>query len=209
MKKKIVGLIDTGTSNIKSVFYALKLFNTEIISIDSNSDKKIDCMVVPGIGSFKTVMEKLKKQKLDQFIKKQISLDIPSLFICVGMQILFTKSYEFGETKGLNILKGDVLKIPNLFQKKKLNVPFIGWNKLDYKKKCSVFDKINKDNFFYFTHSYYVKPENEKIISTCANYSGFEYCSSISHNKIYASQFHPEKSGNAGLKIYKNFLNQK
>ena len=207
MKKK-VGLVDTGTSNIKSVFYALKLFDTKIINIESDSNEKIDYMVVPGIGSFKTVMEKLKEKKLDEFIKKKIASNVPSLFICVGMQILFSKSYEFGETIGLDILKGSVIKIPYNFKNKKINVPIIGWNKLNYKKNCNVFQKTKEKNFFYFTHSFYVKPENEKIVSTSTNYFGFEYCSTISHNKIFAAQFHPEKSGKEGLKIYKNFLNQ-
>ena len=133
MKKK-VGLIDTGTSNIKSVFYALKLFDSEVVTIDSYTNKKIDFMVVPGIGSFKAVIEKLKEKNLDKFIIEKVDSNIPSLFICVGMQILFTKSYEFGITNGLNILKGEVVKIPTQFKEKKLNIPFIGWNKLDYKK---------------------------------------------------------------------------
>ena len=207
MKKKI-GLVDTGTSNIKSVFYALKLFDTEIVNIEADTTDKIDYMVVPGIGSFKTVMEKLKEKKLDNFIKRNIESKVPSLFICVGMQILFSKSFEFGETSGLNIFKGNVIKIPNEFNKKKLNVPLIGWNRLNYKKNCSVFDQNHNSNFFYFTHSYYVKPEDTKIVSTSTNYFDFEYCSTISYNKIFAAQFHPEKSGEAGLEIYKNFLNQ-
>lgn len=208
MKKKKVGLIDTGTSNIKSVYYALKLFDIEIINIEADSKKEIDYMVVPGIGSFKTVMEKLKQKKLDHFIKKNVAAKVPSLFICVGMQILFSKSFEFGETNGLDILRGNVIKIPNEYNKKKLNIPLIGWNKLNYKKNCKVFQNSIENNFFYFTHSYYVKPEDEKIISTTTNYFGFEYCSTISYDKIFASQFHPEKSGEEGLKIYKNFLNQ-
>ena len=144
-------------------------------------------MVVPGIGSFKAVIEKLKEKNLDKFIIEKVDSNIPSLFICVGMQILFTKSYEFGITNGLNILKGEVVKIPTQFKEKKLNIPFIGWNKLDYKKNCSVFKKRNKDNFFYFTHSYFVKPEDNSVISTLTNYSGFKYCSSISYKNICVS----------------------
>lgn len=208
MKKKI-GLIDTGTSNIKSVFYALKLFKTEVIPIDSYTNEEIDLMVVPGIGSFKAVMKKLKEKKLDKFIIEKVNSNIPSLFICVGMQILFTKSYEFGSTNGLNILKGEVVKIPSQFNEKKLNIPIIGWNKINYRKDCSVFKKKGGEDFFYFTHSFYVKPDDEEIISTYTNYSNFMYCSTISHNKIYASQFHPEKSGKAGLDIYKNFIDLK
>jgi glutamine amidotransferase len=204
--KKIIGLVDTGTSNIKSVYYALKSFNVKVININSNLDKKIDLMIVPGIGGFKTVMEKIKKNKLDIFIKNNIRSNVPSLFICVGMQILFSKSEEFGNTNGLNIFNGNVLRIPDNFQKKKLRIPFIGWNKLNFKKRCDVFKKTNE--FFYFTHSYYVRPEDKTIISSTTNYFNFEYCSSISYKNIFASQFHPEKSGKAGLNFYKNFLNQ-
>ena len=123
------------------------------------------------------------------------------------MQILFSKSYEFGETIGLDILKGSVIKIPYNFKNKKINVPIIGWNKLNYKKIVMYFRRLKK-KIFLFYYSFYVKPENEKIVSTSTNYFGFEYCSTISHNKIFAAQFHPEKSGKEGLKIYKNFLNQ-
>ena len=142
-----MGLIDTGTSNIKSVFYALKLFDVEIVTIDTYTNEKIDLMVVPGIGSFKAVMKKLKEKNLDKFIKEKVNSNIPSLFICVGMQILFTKSYEFGVTNGLNILNGEVIKIPSKFKEEKLNIPFIGWNKINY-KNCSVFKKKIKMTSF-------------------------------------------------------------
>ena len=170
--EKKVGLVDTGTSNIKSVFYALKLFDTEIINIESDSNDKIDYMVVPGIGSFKTVMKKLKEKKLDNFIKKNIASNIPSLFICVGMQILFSKSYEFGETSGLDILKGSVIKIPNDFKNEKLNVPFIGWNKLNYKKIVMYFRRLKKKIFLFY--SFILRSLKTKNCFTSTNYFGFE-----------------------------------
>ena len=153
-------------------------------------------------------MEKLQKEKLDIFILEQIEKKIPSLFICVGMQILFSESCEFGKHKGLNILKGKVKKISKkIDDSKERKVPFIGWNKLIKKNNCKVLRDIQDEDFFYFTHSFYVEPEDEKIISTKTNYFDFIYCSSISKDNIFATQFHPEKSGQSGLKIYKNFKN--
>ena len=122
-KKSIIGIVDTGTSNIKSVIYALKECKVEVLEIkDVNETLKIDAMVVPGIGSFKFVMKNLREKKLDKLIKDKIQKEIPSLFICVGMQILFTKSNEFGNTNGLGIFKGEVKKI-NTDEKKKKKCP--------------------------------------------------------------------------------------
>lgn len=201
-KKPLIGLIDTGTSNLKSVSYALSEYEAEIKYIKENTEKNIDALVVPGIGSFEHVMKKLKKEKLDKLIIEKVQ-KIPSLFICVGMQILFTESYEFGKHSGLNLLKGKVKQIDG--QKRK--VPFIGWNKINQKKKCEIFRDIKNNEFFYFTHSYYVIPDDKQIVSSEANYLDFNYCSSISQKNIFATQFHPEKSGKEGLKIYKNFIN--
>ncbi len=201
-RKPSIGLIDTGTSNIRSVNYALNEFNVEVKYIKESTEKNMDAIVVPGIGSFEHVMNKLKKEKLDKLIIEKIQ-KIPSLFICVGMQILFTESFEFGKHLGLNLFKGKVKKI----DEKKRKAPFIGWNQVNLQKKCEIFQDIKKNEFFYFTHSYYVIPEDKQIISSETNYLDFKYCSSISKDNIFATQFHPEKSGKEGLKIYKNFIN--
>ena len=208
-KKPSIALIDTGTSNIKSVYYALIESNAEVLQVKKISDinKKIDAIIVPGIGSFNYVMNKLKNENLDKFISEKIHYKTPSLFICVGMQILFAKSYEFGVHKGLGFFKGDVKKIgekKNLNEKRK--IPFIGWNKLMINKKCQILEGISENDFFYFTHSFYVDPIDKDIISTTTNYDNFTYCSSVSYENIFATQFHPEKSGVSGLKIYKNFI---
>ena len=208
MKKKNIGLIDTGTSNIKSVYYALKQFNVEVIQIKEYDRLKLDAIVVPGIGSFHFVMEKLIKSKLDKLILEKIKEGLPSLFICVGMQILFSKSYEFGETEGLGVFKGSVNRFPEKYNGEKTKIPFIGWNKIKVEKKCKLLSEINDKDFCYFTHSFYVKPDDEKIISSWAEQSGFKYVASVSRKNIFATQFHPEKSGYAGEKIYKNFTNE-
>jgi len=205
-KKAIVGIIDTGTSNIKSVRYALEKVNAKVVEIKEFNNIQIDAMVVPGVGSFKNVMERLKKNKLDKLIFQNISKKLPSLFICLGMQVLFSKSFEFGETKGLDIFKGTVNKFPKEEDNKNIKIPYIGWNKIRIQKSCPVFKSIQNNSFCYFTHSYYVKPDNKKIVSSLSDNYNFEYVSSVSMNNIIATQFHPEKSGIEGVKMYDNFI---
>jgi glutamine amidotransferase len=206
-KKIIVGIVDTGTSNIKSVRYALEKVNVKAVEIKEFDNTKIDAMVVPGVGSFKNVMERLKKKKLDKFILQKISNKLPSLFICIGMQILFSKSYEFGETKGLDIIKGTVNKFLKKDNNNKIKIPFIGWNTIRIQKFCPIFKSIQNNSFCYFTHSYYVKPDDEQIVSSSSCNYDFEYTASISIDNIMATQFHPEKSGAQGIKMFKNFIN--
>lgn len=205
-KKIIVGIVDTGTSNIKSVRYALEKVNVEAVEIKEFDNTKIDAMVVPGVGSFKNVMERIKKKKLDKFILQKISNKLPSLFICIGMQILFSKSYEFGETKGLDIIKGTVNKFLKKDNNNKIKIPFIGWNTIRIQKFCPIFKSIQNNSFCYFTHSYYVKPDDEQIVSSSSCNYDFEYTASISIDNIMATQFHPEKSGPQGIKMFKNFI---
>ena len=208
-KKPLIALIDTGTSNIKSVYYALTESNAEVLQIKKPSDlnKKIDAMVVPGIGSFNYVMRKLKSENLDKFISEKINSQIPSLFICVGMQISFDKRNEYAIHKCLELFENEVKKInEKIGSEDKRKIPFIGWNKLIINKKCKVLEGISENDFFYFTHSFYVDPLNKDIISTTTNYDNFSYCSSVSHKNVFATQFHPEKSGVSGLKIYQNFI---
>ena len=207
-KKPRISIIDTGTSNVRSVFYAIKTNNCEpvIISHNNNYDENTDAIVVPGVGSFLSVMNHLKKNELDKTIYRAIQKNKPSMFICVGMQILFSESQEFGFHKGLDIFGGKIKKIPtsNNGQKKRI-IPMIGWNKITVLKDDYILKKQNK-SFFYFAHSFYAEPSDKKIISSKVHYSNFDYCSSISKNKIFAFQFHPEKSGEKGLEIYQKFI---
>ncbi len=210
IKKPVIGLLDTGTSNIKSVYYALIESNAEVVEIKNISDtnRNLHALIFPGIGNFSYVMQKLKEKKLDKFILEKIDLGLPSFFICVGMQILFSKSFEFGIHLGLNYFEGQVKKISKDMNKRSIRkVPLIGWNKLSKSKECHLLKNVSDKDFFYFTHSYYVEPKKKEIISGLSKYYDFEYCSSISYKNVYATQFHPEKSGTSGLKIYKNFIN--
>ena len=124
----------------------------------------------------------------------------------MGFQIFFEKSFEHGENKGLSILDGEF--VPLNQKNKNLIIPHVGWNQCDIvNKKNKLFDGIENNSDFYFTHSYYADPENKNIISSTANYDGFRYCSSITKDNIFATQFHPEKSSITGLKMYNNFRN--
>ena len=205
--KKKIGIIDTSVSNIQSVIYALKSFDIDLVVIDKydNQDILIDGIVVPGIGSFPEVQKKLKYNNLDKFIKKKI-FKVPSLFICIGMQLLLEKSEEFTNTEGLGILRGNVKKIPNNYEKLKRSVPHNGWNEVCYKNKSKIYDDIKDLSNFYFTHSYYVDPADKNIISGLTSYKQFNFCASIEFDNIYGCQFHPEKSSQDGLRLYKNWI---
>jgi glutamine amidotransferase len=207
-KKKInIVVIDTETSNLQSVIYACKknFINTILIKDYSNiSFNEINGLIFPGVGSFSYVMKKLRERKLDRFIIDFLNTGKPSLFICLGMQLLFSYSEEMGKTKGLGVFPGLVKRIPAGIDR---HVPFTGWNLIKQEKKNRIFNGIKKNEYFYFTHAYYVLPEKKNIIHAVSEYSKFSYCTSISSNNIYATQFHPEKSSINGLKIYKNFKN--
>jgi glutamine amidotransferase len=208
-KKPKVTIIDTGTSNLRSVYYALKKNNCEpnILKNNDNFKENIDGLVVPGVGAFFSVIDHLKKNNLDKTIYNVIEKNIPAMFICVGMQVLFTESHEFGTHKGLNILKGKIKKIPqNINEKENRNVPMIGWNKIELLKENNVLKK-QKKNFYYFTHSFYAEADDMEIMTSNTKYLNFNYCASVNYKKIHAFQFHPEKSGEEGLKIYENFVN--
>lgn len=204
-----VAIIDLNLSNLHSVNSACRKVG---LKSKITSNKKIisqaKSIILPGVGSFKEAMIRLKDLKLEETIKQSIKNNKPFLGICLGMQLLFSNSFEFGKTKGISIFKGDVknfsfLKKNNL----KYPVPHVGWNKIENKKKIKniILKNIKNHEFMYFVHSYYVVPKNKDIILTKSKYGNKNFCSSISSKNVFAFQFHPEKSGVEGLKIYKNF----
>tara|TARA_B100000315_G_C14384706_1_gene499116 strand:- start:110 stop:736 length:627 start_codon:yes stop_codon:yes gene_type:complete len=202
---KKVGIIDYKLSNIYSVYQACKFVGLTPKLISKPSDfESFDALIIPGVGSFPKAMENLRKQNLLDKIKEFAALNYPILGICLGMQLLFTLSYELKKCKGLNLIKGKVIK----FDKKKLVVPHIGWNTFKIFKnesKNNIFKNIPENSFMYFVHSYYVVPEDKKGITALSKYGNQVFCSSYSKDNIYAMQFHPEKSSKQGIQIYKNF----
>ncbi len=197
-----VSIIDSGTSNLFSIANAFNKIGASVEITSNKSDiKNSNYLILPGVGSFNQGMINLKKKKLIDVIIKHINSGKPFLGICLGFQLLFNYSYEFKKTRGLSILKGKVLEFP----RNKVNViPHVGWNTVNVLKKKYGFIKNN--DFYYFVHSFYVLPDNKKMIYSTTIVDNFKFCSSIIDNNIFGCQFHPEKSGKQGLKFLKNFL---
>ena len=198
-----IGIINTGNCNYKSVIYACKHVGLNARIIDSYTNEKFSGIIVPGVGNFGYAMRKLKSKNLDKLIIENIKNNLPSLFICLGMQILFETSEEDKNINGLSILKGKVFRINN--DKKKIICPVVGWNKVMLIKEHKFFPSFKNENFYYFVHSYHVVPKNNDIIHSKVNYNGIEYCSSVNRGNLLGVQFHPEKSYKVGLDIYKDF----
>jgi imidazole glycerol-phosphate synthase subunit HisH len=190
----MIAIIDYGSGNLKSVKKAFEKIGIDTIITNKKKEiEKADKIVLPGVGSFGFIMKKLKNKDLEKSIKKAIKNGKPYLGICLGMQILFEESEESPGVKGLGILKGKVKKF------KKGKVPQIGWNKIIPK------NKIFKNDFFYFVNSFYVIPSDKKIIASTTKYFQ-NFASAIKYKNITAVQFHPEKSGKAGLKFLDRWI---
>jgi len=208
MKKEVI-IIDYGMGNLFSVKLACEKVGLEaIISHDKAEISKATALILPGVGAFGDAMEALKELDLVGVIKKFIDSGKPFLGICLGMQLLMTESEEFGNHKGLDIIKGKVIKIPSSADK----VPQVGWNKiLKGKNKkdwnATLLDGLSEGDYMYFVHSFYVLPADTNVILSETNYAGLNYCSSLRTKNIFACQFHPEKSGEKGLLIYENLAN--
>lgn len=213
-KNKInVAIIDYEMGNLFSVQHACRNVGLNpIITNNNNILSEAHAAILPGVGAYKTAMDNLSKLDLINPIKDFIISGKPFLGICLGLQLLFTESEEFGHTKGLDIISGSVKKFPTYSElKKKIKIPQVGWNRI--KKPANLnghwnrytMKDIKDDTFMYFVHSYYVIPENKNNILTVTDYEGIQYCSGVFNNNIDAFQFHPEKSSVEGLKIYKNW----
>lgn len=205
-----IALIDYDSGNLFSVKNALEKIGCKDVIISMNRDEILnsDAVILPGVGAFEKAMNNLKKNGLDEIIKEFINTGKPFMGICLGLQLLFTESEEFGLTKGLDIIKGKVKKFPDFIDSRKIRVPQISWNKIlkgNVNWEESELNGIANEEYFYFVHSFYVIPEDESLVLTLTNYEGFEYCSSIRYKNIFATQFHPEKSGEIGLQVFKNF----
>ena len=210
---KIV-IINTGSSNLLSLKRAIELFDQNVV-ISDNADQILSASRVffPGVGAFKRVMDNLIEKKIVDILLNIKKKEIPLLGICLGLQLMFDNSQEFGNNKGLGLINGDVNLLPNLtIENKKIKVPNIEWvkliiNKKFKNKKTSNFLKnLNTDERFYFIHSYYVNPSNEEEILAYYNFGGHHIPAIVSKNNMIGCQFHPEKSGKQGLNLISNFL---
>jgi len=203
----LIAVVDYGMGNLRSVQKALeKVGYTVLVTSDAQQILNARSIVLPGVGAFKDCIHNLEKLNLVEPILKSIKKGKPFLGICLGLQILFTESEEFGKTPGLNLVKGKVLSLSRKSKTAhpRLKVPHMGWNSLSIKKNSPLFSGIEDGSFFYFVHSYYVVPDDKGIVTTTTSY-GIEFVSSIQKGNIYACQFHPEKSQQVGLKLLSNF----
>jgi len=202
-----VAIIDYKMSNLHSVQAACKKVGlSSIITSDSTQIQNAKVAILPGVGAFGEAMNHLTESKLDECIKRFIESGRPFIGICLGLQLLFEASEEFGSHKGLGLIKGSVKKFfSSVDENTKYPVPQIGWNRIRQRgeswKDTLLCENQDKD-FMYFVHSYYVVPEDDHITLSTTTYGKQKYCSSIQFRNIFASQFHPEKSGETGMKIY-------
>ena len=197
-----IHIIDYDAGNIESIRNALKKIGCEPVTTNNPKDLfKAKAIIFPGQGSFPAAMKKLNKNGIDKALIELINNKIPFIGICLGLQLMFTKSEE-GECKGLDLFKGTVPKIPD-----SVKVPHIGWNNVSFNNNHPIFNGIPDNSYFYFIHSYYVIPDNLDNIIAQTNY-GLEFCSAYAYENYVGLQFHPERSGDYGLKIYQNFINK-
>ena len=199
----MVAIIDYDAGNIKSVEKALLHLGEEVmITRDREKILNSDKVILPGVGAFGDAMEKLRSYGLDKVIYEVVEKKIPVLGICLGLQLLFEKSDETPGVKGLGILPGEVLRIPD---KEGLKIPHMGWNSLKIRPEAKLFRGIEDGSYVYFVHSYYLKAEDESIVAASTEYSTVIHAS-VERENVFACQFHPEKSGEVGLAILKNFI---
>lgn len=200
----MIAIVDYGMGNLRSVHKAFE--SQGLDSVVTNDQKTIlnaSGLVLPGVGAFGDCIKNLREYNLIETIKDFIDSGRPYLGICLGYQILFEKSEESPDFKGLCILEGKVVRF-KFDRKQNLKVPHMGWNQINIKKQSSMLDGIQNKSWFYFVHSYYPVPKDPSIIAITSNY-GIEFAAAIEYKNIFASQFHPEKSSDHGLRIIKNF----
>jgi glutamine amidotransferase len=208
--KILVAIVDYKIGNLFSVQNALKHLELDsVITSDAEEIRKADALILPGVGAFGDAMNNLKGLGLIKPIKEFVDSGKPFMGICLGLQLLFSESEEFGTNKGLDIIKGNVVKFKQSgFNHNFTKVPQISWNQI-YSKNiywdATELKGIQNGEYMYFVHSFYVVPENPSHVLSVTYYEGFEYCSSIKMNNVFACQFHPEKSGRKGMRILKNF----
>jgi glutamine amidotransferase len=203
----MIAIIDYGMGNLRSVQKGFEKVGFEaVVTADPKTVLEADRVVLPGVGAFRDCIRNLEEGGFIEPILRVVREGRPFLGICLGLQLLFTESEEFGIHQGLDIIPGRVVRFPEGMTEngEKLAVPHMGWNQLTIRQDAPLFRGIADGTNVYFVHSYYVKPTDSTVVATTTEY-GIEFCSSICRDNVMATQFHPEKSQEMGLKILKNF----
>ncbi|MBQ7203080.1 MAG: imidazole glycerol phosphate synthase subunit HisH [Eubacterium sp.] len=201
----MIAIIDYGAGNLQSVKKALDFLGAEsVITSDSKIIDSASHVILPGVGSFGDAMDSIRRGGLEDTIKRAASGDKKFLGICLGLQLLFEKSDESPGVDGLGVFKGSITTIP---KDKGLKVPHMGWNSVEIKQNGGLFDGTPDNSYFYFVHSYYLADADKSIVSGVTQY-GVEIQCAVERGKVAATQFHPEKSGEAGLNLLRNFIKE-
>lgn len=195
----MIAIIDYGMGNLRSVqkafeFLGMKAVITEDASVIANADK----VVLPGVGAFADAMATIRQKGIDKAVYDVVEQKKPLLGICLGMQMFFEKSYEYGAHEGLAILKGEIKKLPDT-----VKIPHMGWNSLSIQMRSPLFEDLEEEPYVYFVHSYHLQTEAPIVSAT--TYYGRQIQVAAQKDNVFALQFHPEKSGDVGLKILQNF----
>ena len=199
----MIAIIDYDAGNLKSVEKALVLLGQDVmVTRDAKELLKSDKVILPGVGAFGEAMAKLTNFGLVPVIKEIVKRGTPFLGICLGLQLLFERSEESPGVEGLGILKGEILRIPD---KEGLKIPHIGWNSLELQNDGRLYRGFTGTPYVYFVHSYYLKAKDESIVKAATEYGTYIHAS-VEQDNVFACQFHPEKSGEVGLTILKNFV---
>ncbi len=202
----MIAIIDYGVGNLFSLSSSLSALGVETVVTDDESViRAADKIILPGVGAFRDASEKLAEKGFDRLLRALAAEGKPIMGICLGMQLLFDESYEFGRYKGLGLIKGSVRPIADVIGND-LKIPHIGWNSLNFpesKAKNEIFKYINEGDFVYFVHSFYASDCDEAVIATTSY--GAPLTAAVASGNVYGCQFHPEKSGSVGLSIIKAF----
>lgn len=199
----MITIIDYGMGNLKSVYNALKKVNFDCqISSEVTDIEMADKLILPGVGVFKDAMDNLQNLDLILPIRKKVNDGCPLLGICLGMQMLFDEGYECELRKGLGFIEG---KIKLMNSKENLKIPHIGWNRLEFNRENKILNNINKESFVYYVHSFMATEMIDENLIAYSKYGDINIPGIVNKGNVYGMQFHPEKSGEVGLKILKNF----
>ncbi len=195
-----IAIIDYGVGNLRSVEKAIHAAGGDVVvTSDEKTLRAAEKLVLPGVGAFKTCMSELQARGFDQLVLERVGDGTPLLGVCVGMQMLFESSEEFGDTPGLGIMKGKVRRFAV-----DLQVPHVGWNQIEFTRENPLLNSIENGSFFYFVHSYYCEAADEDDVIGKTEYGG-PYASVVSRGTVCGVQFHPEKSQDVGLQLLRNF----
>ncbi len=198
----MIAIVDYGMGNLRSVQKALeKLGFLALITSDPHTIAQADKLILPGVGAFRDAMNRLRQAGLVEPIREHIAADKPFLGICLGLQLLFEKSYEDGEHSGLGILRGEVVRFAEV---PGLKVPHMGWNQVVHTGECPLFAEVPSGSYVYFVHSYYAVPAEAEVVAARTEYGGW-FTSAVWRGRLVATQFHPEKSQQVGLRMLANF----